>query len=776
MTSTQTMREILQAAKGMLPASQQSTQNMMNIEEMARNLVAKKVSASHEKSEEEKAKEREMEEMKKKIEDVLKKERACMDKKSSSDGQKLIFYEKYEDIASTENGAEKPKILIFGKHNSDKIQIIEAIVGEQFYSYKRSVAVPVVFDLVYSRQLTQTRCTFKENGRWTEFNLNSVDDVIKGVCEQIGESNVCAQPIEIQIVSNNVIPSCLIDLPSIDLEFGNDKMKSKVDEMYSLYLAKNNVTICVDKYNQKSESDSARNFAEQKNMKNPIFVLTDFDEEIHQMKTKTDLEQFFADDEKYDEIYVSVVNEKCQNSFKKELDEKHLECVKRLASLGIGEHEKEKIGMWRLKEMLENRVLSLYDYSIDTKITEKRKSVIELEKQVSALQEEERNFVADDELKSLLRSDVSGIGNLIIQLITGECTVNPKEYGETIGEERQVNGGDGWGGLGNEIDIVGKDMKLYGGAQYERLMRETEAALLTLELPVPTADEVCVAMGIHAIGGMLNGGERVVSVVIKTKAAQALNPVINILTRRIVHIFERLFDVAIGAMENITAEKSVFQTESVNKALKDVYVKFVKDKLKRCEKMLKEDLNSFVAVVDWNMLSNGMYTQTEDVEEIKADETDEEKKTRIKQKVQSIMEVRGQNELKILQELRNIGGAESHPAICKICQKVFGVIRESFWRNTRSKLNAYFLQPMIGEVKEELSRQIPVLDNVLLSSRKSEEERKRDLENIKGKKSVTCEEIEKCTEAKNLLKSINTERLSQVRGFEEPQLKKKLNF
>ena len=255
-------------------------------------------------------------------------------------------------------------------------------------------------------------------------------------------------------------------------------------------------------------------------------------------------------------------------------------------------------------------------------------------------------------------------------------------------------------------------MKLYGGAQYERLLRETEGALMTLELPVPSEDEVCISMGIHSIGGMLNGSERVINVVVKTKAYETLEPILIVLNKRIIHIFERLFDIALQIMQKVYKDQDLMKNEEISNTLKELYKKFLLEKLKEVEKMLKDDIHSFVSVIDWDLLISNP------VEDEKEEEMDEKERQQfLKEKVEKMMEEKSKNELKIIQQLRNINGSNSHKEICSICQNVFKGIRESFWRNCRSKLNAYFLQPMIGEIKEELLKELNTLNSLLFDKK-----------------------------------------------------------
>ncbi|EKE38143.1 hypothetical protein ENUP19_0181G0022 [Entamoeba nuttalli] len=784
MSSTQVVRDILQVAKGMLPPSQQSTQNIRSIEEMARSLVAQKThNIQREKTEEEKEKEREAEQFKKHVEEVLKQEKERMIKSTEVSNQRCAFFEKYEECINITKSNKKPEIIITGIQGSGKSELVEGIVGMpiEYINTSTATTVPIIIETVYKRGV-ECKCFFFVENEWKEVTVDEVPKLIEKRCYE--NRPIGFEEVLIKIESQNVIPLKIVDLPGFVEE--QNETQTKVEKLWEKYVTEEEgkIILCVEKSTEERGENSCESWViEKKNIrKNVVIVQSKFDNRITQVKDKEEMKAYLdGETEKCKYFYVSFLNKRglTIKGFQESLQEKQIDDLRRLVTMGINEDYFKKVGVWRLNSFLKEEVIDEYMKGINEMSNSLKKQIEDTDQEIHSLEEEkESNDV--DELKRGLNNSVSSLGNLIVQLITGECTISPKEYGETMEEERAQVKCEKWPGVGSEINIVGSGMKLYGGAQYERLLRETEAALLTMELPVPTADEVCVAMGIHAIGGMLNGGERVISVVIKTKASRALLPIISILVQRITHVFERLFNVALDVIEKVFGEKSSLQNGELSNALKEVYINFAKEKLRRCEKMLKDDLNSFVSVVDWSMLSSTTTVMEEENDDEKTQDEEELKPVdhnqKIKERVQKMMEERDKNEVKLFQELRNINGADSHSSICKICQRVFGVIRDSFWRNARSKLNAYFLQPMIGELKEELSRQIPTLGNILTVHKKSTEEVEDELNKLNKQKKQLCEDYERVMEVKNLLLSIQSKNPSQPPPNFESPMKKRVLF
>jgi hypothetical protein len=63
---------------------------------------------------------------------------------------------------------------------------------------------------------------------------------------------------------------------------------------------------------------------------------------------------------------------------------------------------------------------------------------------------------------------------MIERLLEGSIIGNPDTYGETLQEEKASSGIGEWPAHGLEYDIQNSHYKIYGGAQYERLLNEFE--------------------------------------------------------------------------------------------------------------------------------------------------------------------------------------------------------------------------------------------------------------------------------------------------------------
>ena len=69
---------------------------------------------------------------------------------------------------------------------------------------------------------------------------------------------------------------------------------------------------------------------------------------------------------------------------------------------------------------------------------------------------------------------VQSFVSLIERLLEGSIIGNPDQFGETLEEEKAASGIGEWPDHQFDYNVQNRDYKIYGGAQYERLLNEFE--------------------------------------------------------------------------------------------------------------------------------------------------------------------------------------------------------------------------------------------------------------------------------------------------------------
>lgn len=708
-SSTQVMRDILAVAKGMLPTNQKSNQSIRNIEDFARDIVAKTRSTETEKANERKAA------------DAVASEMNEMRRGGSCEKRRRAFVESFESMAGSAEAAHvevpRPTVYVVGEDEVGA-SLVDSLVGISLGN-RRAVSVPIIVDCIYDKGAAQPKLLVMEDGKYVEVASRQRDCKEESVCHQISAGGSTASQafpgVFMKVLSDACPPMRIVEVvpPA-------DATRLSEETAPSCLPQKPDIVVCIGDSAQ--DTSVTREWLKDKCRESTVvIVMNTLSDRLGQCTGKEEVASMF--EASPDAFFVSLPppgSPPAEFSTTK-LEERHLNDIRQMAMMNVDQKYTERVGVWRLKRELEQRCLDVTAKRLGQVVADIQKKILDSGEKMRLLSAKQATCADERQMRMELMSAVSTVGGVITQLITGECTVSPKENGETQQEEQDAVSDGRWPGLGSEIEVIGSGMRLYGGAQYERLIKEAEGVLLATEVPVPTADEICVAMGMHTIGGMLGGGERVVSVVVKTKVSETLTPVVSVLMRRVEHVFSRLFGVAQTVTSKASREKGCLKDPAAASQLRDIYTAYLQSKLQRVSDMLQQDLESFVALVDWGMLASSAVPQMEEDEGMDAT-SEEERKEVVKSRVKKVMEEREKRETLLIQELRNICGCDSHAAISKICQRIFSVIRDSFWRNVRSKLNAFFVQPVIAELKEELVRHIDDLYRSCTQSGQSKED------------------------------------------------------
>jgi len=91
---------------------------------------------------------------------------------------------------------------------------------------------------------------------------------------------------------------------------------------------------------------------------------------------------------------------------------------------------------------------------------------------------------------------------VIEKLLHGSIFGDPERYGQTLLEEKDDSGIRDWTDFPITFDIQNQNHRVYGGAQFERLMNEFEYISHSQEFPTTTINEVAVALGVEKVTGL----------------------------------------------------------------------------------------------------------------------------------------------------------------------------------------------------------------------------------------------------------------------------------
>lgn len=219
-----------------------------------------------------------------------------------------------------------------------------------------------------------------------------------------------------------------------------------------------------------------------------------------------------------------------------------------------------------------------------------------------------------------VRTFVSEVENLLAGSIAGD----PDKTGETLADEKRKSGTSEWPDFTINFSIQNSKLKVYGGAQYSRLLNEFEYMAHSREFPKTTPSEIASALGTSKSGFDMpvfetavkrnnivfpfanseNGLSKAANLV-QVKAKQVFLPLIDILLKRCSYIMKRLFGIGVEVLKFDPDQKGIGVLtvyEKFMQELKNTFFSYIDQIEKDCEARLKDDFVMFTKIVDWNSM------------------------------------------------------------------------------------------------------------------------------------------------------------------------------
>lgn len=459
-----------------------------------------------------------------------------------------------------------------------------------------------------------------------------------------------------------------------------------------------------------------------------------------------------------------------------------------------------RVGLSRLRGFLERRVDECYRRNV-AKIVPMLQSEQEQCKRKLEQCDKDIEAISVERLKQGADAFCDDFCHALKQSIQGSIIAPPTIYGETL--EQEVNNAGNFFGkffmvrlptiyiissfltpFLSHLDINGCPMsisdrtynmlvetevgnhahRLYGGAQYHRVMREFNLATRCLRLPTISEDEIANAAGMGETHDGVNF-LRAASIISLEKARCSFDPLLNALRIRMSHTMSRLCPIAefmlnhkrerdsniystadlFGTMDHPRDGKGpdITQNAQFLSLVRTIYDKFVNECTHQTMMRCHDDLQALTKFVTWDIhersagaLQRSLPDQTDIVEiyqvAVKAAELDKESKAELGDDEDSETEVRKitktvtkpkaskgelkasnhvdrdyKNLLQLMEEAacsRNNGRTDM--LIGGLVQHIVTGWRETFTRSVTTKFNCYFLLPFVDDFHKYLRREL----------------------------------------------------------------------
>ncbi|KAG5184668.1 hypothetical protein JKP88DRAFT_348446 [Tribonema minus] len=547
--------------------------------------------------------------------------------------QREQLYEAYNMLHSLAQDFHKPfdspAVLVVGHQTSGKSALIEALMGFQFNQVGGGTKTrrPIALRMQYNPDCDQPRCYLTlENGREEPRSLAEIQAYIEAENKRLERDPIRsfdAREIMIRMEYRFCPNMILIDTPGLiqaprgkHLNAQQQALLQAAKECEQLVIQKMRcqdfIILCVEDTTDWKHA-TTRNVVMQvdPSLERTVLVCTKLDTKLPQFSSGEDLEDFI-DAPVMRRMYSGLLggpfftsvpsgrvgrgresayfsNEAFVAGVRRAERDDSMHVASKLGPTA-GTQCLPHVGVSRLRRFLERRVEDCYRRFLERRVEDcYRRNVARI---VPLLQREltkaEGRLLATERELSALSLD--------------QLKASAEEYhqfGETLESEQLQAGsfvdsgrvdGDKWDRL-MEVEVGNTGHRLFGGAQYHRVLREFAFAVRHMPSPEITDDEIANAAG---IGDMHDGVNfmRAACVIAVEKARLGFDPLLESLRVRAVHVLRRLFAV----VEHMLKREGLTMSESHQKPfsfiVRRIYENFIEASIDDCLVRCRDDLAS----------------------------------------------------------------------------------------------------------------------------------------------------------------------------------------
>lgn len=434
-----------------------------------------------------------------------------------------------------------------------------------------------------------------------------------------------------------------------------------------------------------------------------------------------------------------------------------------------------RVGLTRLRGFLERRVDECYRRNVAkiVPILQAERSACERRLQACEL---ELDALSIEKLKEGANTFCDEFCTALQQAIQGTVVAPPSMFGETLEQENVIAGSfqnvEGcptavtdrtWERL-LSAEVGNQNHRLYGGAQYHRVMREFNLASRCLRLPTITEDEIANAAG---MGDTHDGVNflRAACVISLEKARTTFDPLLESLRIRMTHVMTKVCPISeymilqkreraassyssgrlnrrVGDDTDNKSTTNIAQNAQFRQLVRTIYDQFVQQCSEAAMMRCEDDLTALTKFVTWDLherssgaLRRSLPDQTDMIAvykvAVKAAEKGKTKKDEnnsndtgantgnrslSKANTESLSPIDTRdtpaetdyyNLLQLMEEAAcSRDATRTNMVVGGLVQHIVSQWRETFARSVTTKFNCYFLMPFVNDFHKQLQKEL----------------------------------------------------------------------
>eukprot|EP01126_Amoeba_proteus_P059029 TRINITY_DN7681_c0_g1_i3.p1 TRINITY_DN7681_c0_g1~~TRINITY_DN7681_c0_g1_i3.p1 ORF type:complete len:528 (-),score=130.82 TRINITY_DN7681_c0_g1_i3:1432-3015(-) len=428
---------------------------------------------------------------------------------------------------------ETPEIVVVGMQSDGKSTFVEGLLGFQFNLVDTNIGTrrPLVLQMVNDSKREVPFCRFRRESEDFSENFVENDGVRKReddsfeerdvpvayLAEQIvkrteakcgtNKNHVSSVPIVLRVEFKGCANLTIIDTPGFRLG-GDRKLQKDIRAMVmDLVRPSHRIIVCLEQSTVEWANTLSRPLIKtvDPEFSRTILVNTKFDNRVKELRD-------FESANKYLEgeglpswkrpffISMPLRRNLDPKRFAEEIDECYLQDFQDLLRINFNEEKYyANIGFFKLKEHLESVMYAKYKESVLPTLRMLDTLCVTTRQEHNAVLVQLKETDLESQ-KSKVHNFVTGFISLVERFLEGTVLGEPDKYGMTLQEEKRESGAGDWPvHVTLDYEFQNQNFKLYGGAQYERLMNEFEFVAHSIEFPSTSINEVASALGTNKL-------------------------------------------------------------------------------------------------------------------------------------------------------------------------------------------------------------------------------------------------------------------------------------
>ncbi|KAF5787252.1 putative dynamin GTPase [Helianthus annuus] len=539
-----------------------------------------------------------------------------------------------------------PEIVALGGQSDGKSSLLEALLGFQFNvrEVEMGTCRPLILQMVHDPTALDPRCRFQEEDS-EEYGSPIVSslaiaDTIKSRTDAMlkkTKTAVSSKPIVMRAEYAHCPNLTIIDTPGFVLKAKKGEPESTPEEILSmvislaspphrilLFLQQSSVEWCsslwldairdIDPAFRRtlivvSKFDNRLKVHRQFNLKQlgkqSISILILF---LQEFTERWEVDRYLSASgylgENMQPFFVALPKERTavsNDEFRRQISQVDSDVIRHLKENVKGGYDEERyksrIGFGCLRDYLESELHRRYKEATPSILALLEQRCSEVTAQLNIL---DSKILATSDVAHLRKSAMSfasSICNHMGALIDGAADPDPEQWGKTTEEEKSESGMGSWPGVISDIKPPNANIRLYGGAAFERVMHEFRCAAYSVQYPTVSREKMSNITLARAGRGGGRGIAEAAAEIARASAKSWLAPLLDTACERLAFVLINLFDLAMEKNQHLHFDYGKKPGDmdgyvGFHAALRRSYNCFIKDLAKQRKQLVRQHLDS----------------------------------------------------------------------------------------------------------------------------------------------------------------------------------------